>query len=145
MGINLGSTRPWLDIAICLRITPQKACIMWHYSFYLAQRRLNVFMAVFSRIGLLWQLRTIRGGEGLGARVLLWGDVFIQPCGASLGRQRLLLRHTCFHPHLLITRPPVEGLNDARDVLILFPRLPSTYFAMHNPRSTNPSSYPHRP
>jgi hypothetical protein len=62
MGINLGSTRPWLDIAICLRITPQKACIMWHYSFYLAQRRLNVLMFLFSRVLLLWQLLTIRGG-----------------------------------------------------------------------------------
>jgi hypothetical protein len=58
-----------------------------------------VFIIVYSRVRSLWQLLTTRGGEGVVARVVLWGDVFVQPCGASLRRQHLLLHRTCSDLH----------------------------------------------
>jgi hypothetical protein len=87
MGITPGLTRSWLTIAIFLRITPEEEK---HHVALLFLPDSDEAERVHGRIGLLWQLRSIRG-RGSVTRGLLWGDVLSQPCGASLDRRHLLL------------------------------------------------------
>jgi hypothetical protein len=70
MGIILGKTRPWLAIAICLRTTPEKEEHHVALLFFPDQRKLTVFIIVYSRVGSLWQLLTIRGGGSIVGRRL---------------------------------------------------------------------------